>query len=95
MNRANEDEIIRRLAKEEDDKASEIADQMERGAAALDYQWDRNLRSATKAFLVGYTVRFFTLYAAATTPAEAIAFFDAIKHGVEALGVGRPNQKEN
>ena len=74
---------------------AELREEQERGAAALDYQWDRNLRGKTKAFIVGYITRFFALYAAASSPAEAQAFYDAVGLGVKALGVGRPNQKEN
>ena len=88
----NSEETKRALAKMAE---PEMREQQERGAAALDYQWDRNLRGQTKAFIVGYITRFFALYAAATSPQEAEAFYRAVGLAVGTLGVGRPNQKEN
>jgi len=69
--------------------------EMDQGARAADFQWDEKLNRQTKGFLVGYQVRFFALYAAATTPEESAAFFDAIGKGIAALGIGRPNQRKN
>lgn len=73
----------------------DILEQMDRGAKAMDYAWDNILRHRSRAFMAGYITKFFALYTASSTPAEAMAIFEAVRHGVEALGVGKPNQKEN